>query len=77
MKECRLCGKELNPKTVYGGFFGFMYRLFFWKAKKNYKEFSNCQECRDLYMMGYSAHEILMIKNKDYKQKYELVQTKK
>jgi len=53
MKRCNACKKEMNPKTVYGGFMGFMYRLtFFWRAKEDYKEFNNCQECRDFFMEG-------------------------
>ncbi len=70
MKECRICRKEMTPNTVYGGFMGFMYRLFnFSTAKHDYKNFANCQECRDLYASGYTVKELLMMKNKEYRDK--------
>lgn len=45
MKRCIVCKKELTPKLVYGGFMGFMYRLFF--RSKGWKELRYCQKCRD------------------------------
>ena len=56
---CVICGKKLTIKTVYSGFMGTIYRLIFWyKARYDYKQFSTCQNCRDLRMSGYTVEEI-------------------
>jgi len=45
MKKCIVCKRELTPKSVYGGFMGFSYRLFF--RSKGWEELRYCQKCRD------------------------------
>lgn len=71
-RTCVCCGKELTPKTVYGGFMGFVCR--FSGLGKDWHTFSTCQKCRNLYASGYSTHKILMMKKKEYKDKFELIE---
>lgn len=47
MADCIICGQELKPKTVFSGYYGFMYRLF--KRSKGWEKFKTCGRCRDLY----------------------------
>ena len=54
-KQCCVCHRHLNKRNIYGGIMGFMYRIFF---KVNTHEFSTCQECRDLYSVGYNIEQI-------------------
>lgn len=60
-KICCCCGTKLTKSKVLGGFMGILFNLiFFWD--NSWKDMFTCQECRDMYAVGYSAEEIIALR---------------